>query len=308
VYDNYILTHDLAGNIYCFDLETGKELGSMKYSGAIYSVPVIYKTRLFFIVNDLEESFSTAYYYDLKDGKILSQTKLQGGFSNQLLVNGNAIYAVSDNGAVCKINFAGYNEWIYETKTKVLSTPAMTAEKIIFATINGEIIVFDVVHKKITLEKKLGDGIFSGVVISDSTAYTCDDKGVVYCFNINDGTVNWKADTGSKVMSMPVYDANNLYVSNMAGVISCFNRLSGELKWKTNIGGAPIATPLLFNNYIIQPNLNSHLFLINTSDGSVQKKIKFAGRMKLSPVMFNNLLILGFDKGNIEAFEITEVK
>lgn len=308
VYNKYVITHDLSGNIYFFDLDIGAELGTLKYSGSINAAPIFYKSRLFFIVNDLEEKYSTAYYYDVSDGKVISQVEIEGSFTTQLLLNGTAIYAISDNGVIHKFNLAGHNDWIAETKVRVNSTPAMIDDRIIYATTDGDIVVFNTQQQKVILKKKIGSCINSGIVIAGSDVYTCDVDGNVISFNYNNGTVNWKADAKSKIMSLPVYDEKYLYVAGMSGVISCFDRFNGSLKWRTKISGAPIATPLLCKNYLIVPNLNARLYLINTSDGEVHKITKFAGRMKFSPVLFDNTLILGYDKGNIEAFEITEVK
>ena len=308
VYDKYVIIHDLSGNIYYYDFDSGQELGALKTSGSIYAAPIIYKSRMFYITNDFEEKYSTACYYDLKDGKILAQTELQGSFSNQLLINGNAIYAVSDNGIICKFNFAGIQEWEYVTKMKVLSTPAMNEDIIYFTTVNGEIAAFDIAKKELILKKKISNGFFSGVSIDGSSAYTGDVTGVIYCLNVKNGSIIWKADTKSKVLSLPVYDDKYLYVSNSAGIISCYDKRLGELRWKKKISGTFITTPLLVNNFLILPNLNSHLYLINKKDGSIQKDIKFTGRMKLSPVLYDNLMIFGIDKGYIQAFDVTEVK
>jgi outer membrane protein assembly factor BamB len=308
LYDRYMITHDLSGTICCFNIETGKEVGSIKYNGAIYSVPVIYKSRMFFIVNKCEEKYATAYYYDLEDAKILAETNIQGSFSTQLLKNDNAFYAISDNGEIYKFNFAGVNEWKYETGVKVLATPAMYNEKIVFASTTGEVIIFDYLKKNIICRKKLGEGFYGGVAISGTTAYAGDSNGELYCFSIENGTLVWKTDLKNKITALPVHNEKEIFVTCSSGLICCLNKADGSVKWKTKINGAPLSTPLLFKNYLLQPNMDSYLYFINPADGKVVKKKKFSGRMKMTPVLYNNLLILGYDKGNIDVFEITEVK
>lgn len=307
-YDQYMITHDLSGTIQCFNLETGKEAGSIKYNGAIYAVPVIYKSRMFFIVNNLEEKYATAYYYDLYDGKILAETNMQGSFSNQLLKSNNAFFAISDNGDIYKYNFAGVNEWKYETGVKVLSTPAMVQEKIVFASTTGEILLFDHIQKKIIYKKKIGAGFYSGVVISGKAAYTGDVDGTIYCFSVEDGSLVWKTELKNKISPLPVHNEKYLFVTSSSGAISCLDKADGTLKWQSRITGAPLSTPILFKNYLLQPNLDSYLYFINPVNGNVEKRKKFSGRMKLTPVLYNGMLILGYDKGNIDVFEITEVK
>lgn len=308
LYDRYMITHDLSGTIECFNIETGKEIGSVKYNGAIYSVPLIYKSRMFFIVNNGEEKYATAYYYDLNDAKILAETNMQGSFSTQLLKNENAFYAISDNGEIYKFNFAGVNEWKYETGVKVLSTPAMSHEKIVFASITGEVIIFDYIRKNIICKKKLGAGFYGGVAISGNAAYAGDSNGEFFCFSIENGNLIWKTDLKNKIVALPVHNEKEIFVTCSSGYIFCLDKTNGTVKWKNKISGAPLSTPILFNNYLLQPNLDSYLYFINPADGKVVKRKKFSGRMKMTPVFYNGLLIFGYDKGNIDVYEITEVK
>ena len=307
-YENYIITHDLSGFMHCFNKNTGEEIGVLKYEGSIYSTPVIYKSRIFFVVNNLEEKFSTAYYYDLSDGKVISTTKMQGSFTNQTLKIANAFFVISNNGEIYQYNFAGVNEWKFETGVKVYATSALEGEEIIIASSSGEIVNFNYKLKKIIAKKKIGAPFLSGVVVAGSDAFSGDAEGVVYCFNPDNCEVKWKAETKNKISALPVCDENFVYATNLAGYIYCFNRKDGSFVWKTKIGGTPVCAPLLFKNYLIIPNLDSYLYILNTSDGMIHKKMKFSGRMKLTPVYFDGLLIFGNDKGNISAYEVTELK
>lgn len=56
------------------------------------------------------------------------------------------------------------------------------------------------------------------------------------------------------------------------------------------------------------PNLDRYLYLIDPADGTLKKRIITGGRMKLSPVYLDGLIIVGYDKGNIGAYEVTEEK
>ena len=307
-YDKYIITHDLSGYIHCFDRNDGKEIGVLNYTGSIFSSPVIYKSRMFFVVNNSEEKYSTVYYYDLKDGKILSKTELNGSFSNQTLKNDNAFYLIGDRGAIYKFNYAGVLEWEYETGLEVLSTPAIKGESIYFVSTKGEIVSFDYIKKEITVKKNIGEPVYSGIVIDGNNGYTAGGRGGIYCFDLKTLEIRWNRETGSKAASLPVCGDENLITVNLSGKASCYNKSTGNPVWQRNYGGAPFSTPLLFKNLLIQPNLDRYLYLINPANGDLLKRIKTGGRMKLSPVYLDGLLIVGYDKGIIGAYELMEVK
>jgi len=280
----------------------------LNYSGTIYSTPAIYKSRLFYIVNNGEKTNSTAYYYDMKDGMLISQTDIEGSFSNQILKNEKAFYAVSDNGIIYRFNFGGVLEWTFDTGLQVLSTPAMYKENIYFASTGGEVVIFDFSQKKIMARTKLESGVYSGVILKDGLVYTGDAKGNIYCLGADDLLIRWKASTGNKITGLPVSNGKNVFVTNLFGTVSCFDALKGTIKWKNNLGGAPVTTPILFENILIQPNLDSYMYLINVNDGKLIKRIKTGGRMKLTPVYYEGMLYVGYDKGNIAAYEIKEVQ
>lgn len=307
-YDNYIITHDLSGSIHFFDRDMGNELGVLKFPGSIASVPIINKTRMFFIVNNNGEKFATVYCYELKQGKVISKVNIDGSYSTEILKTNNALYFVSDEGEVFRFNFAGLQDWKYSTGTKTLSTPAMINNKIVFVSINGEVIIFDADAKKISARRKIGKGFFSGVTVSGKYGYAGDSEGNIYCFDVDSANVIWKSETKYKITSLPVMNEKYLYIANLFGLVSCFDKESGAAVWQSKIGGAPITTPFLFRNYLIQPNLDRYLYLIDAADGKVVKKILTGGRMKLTPVYYKGLLITGYDKGNIGAFEIMEIK
>lgn len=307
-YDKYIITHDLSGYIHCFDKNDGKEIGALNYSGAIFSTPALYKSRMLYIVNNGEEKTSTIYYYDLKDGKVLSKTDLTGSFTNQVLKNENAFFIIGDRGGIFKFNFAGVLEWEYQTGMQVLSIPAMKEGIIYFASTKGELASFDYNRKELLRKKEIGEAVYSGIVIDGNYGYTAGVRGGLYCFDLKTLEIKWKGETGSKAESLPVCGPENVIISNLSGKVTCFNKTTGRKIWEKNFGGAPLSTPLLFKNLLVMPNLDRYLYLIDPADGTLKKRIKTGGRMKLSPVYMDGLIIVGYDKGNIGAYEVTEEK
>ena len=307
-YDKYVLVHDLAGRITCLDLNNGKEIGTTIYEGEINAAPVLYRGRMFFIVNNREEKYSTAYYFDLNDGKIISQSQIPGSFNSQILKNADGFIAISYQGVIYKFNLAGLVEWKYDTGVKVISNPALAGNKLIYASMTGELSCVDIQTRKKIYAVKTAVGFSGGITLADSSGFIGDENGKLFCFNISNGENNWTYDTGAEIKNQPVCNGENVIVSNLGGEMTSLDIRTGKLIWKTTLSGVAYATPLLFTNLVVQPNMDSYIYLLNSSNGAILKRIKTRGRMKLSPVYFNGMMILGYDKGNIGAFEVREVK
>jgi hypothetical protein len=73
--------------------------------------------------------------------------------------------------------------------------------------------------------------------------------------------------------------------------------------WKTSTGGILNATPFVTNNLLVVPDLNEKFYFVDVQNGNIKKTYTVDGRVKLSPVIFRNMLFIGYDRGELEAYE-----
>lgn len=303
IYKDILFVTDLSGRIYGFDRVTGKSYGYEKYSGSIPVAPVITGLRMFLVVNNINEKYSTLKYYDLIGGKILSESKIAGSVQNELLKLNDGIIVLSDNGEVIKYNLIGTMEWSVSTKVNSKSSPSSDAKVILFVNENGELISISAADGKINYRKKLSGGIEGDICIDGANAYFGDNNGNLFSVTVAEGIINWWFNTKNKILVSPVYDESKIFVGNLAGDIFCVNKTDGKLIWETKSDGVINTTPLLLRNYLIQPDLNKKILFIDTQTGEIKKKYEFEKRVKLSPVLYDGILYLGSDKGIINAYK-----
>ncbi len=303
IYKDILFVSDLAGKIYGFDWISGKEIGFEKYSGSIPVAPVINGLRMFLLVNNLNERYSTLKNYDLTGGKVLTESVIAGSVQNEMLKLSDGIIVLSDNGELIKFNLVGTREWSVPTKVSSKSSPASNGNLILFGNENGELIAISASNGEIKYRKKISDGIEGDLSIDGVNAYFGDNKGNLVSVTVEDGNINWQFNTKSKILVTPVFDESKIIVGNLAGDIFCLNKSNGKLKWKTSTGGVINTTPLLLQNYLIQPDLNKKVYFIDTQNGDVKKIYEFERRVKLSPVLYDGILYLGADKGIINAYK-----
>jgi outer membrane protein assembly factor BamB len=305
--DEYMFIGDLAGNVYAFELISGKEMGQQKSKGAVNISPIIYTTKIAFVVEELKEVYSTIYFYDYYKGDIISEHVIKGSCSNELVKNDDAVLLLSDNGILFNYSLSGNKKWEIDTKSSVRCAPAMSNDKFIFANLNGEVIAVNINSKEIIYRNKLAQSIQSGITINGKDGYFGDDDGNVTCFDIETGALIWNFETGDQIKSIPVMNDKNLLVGNLKGNIYSLDKNSGELNWDISTGGIINTTPILFDDYLVQPDLFKLIHFVDVETGEIVKQISVEKRLKMSPVYFNNTIYFGMDKGEILAFEIVGV-
>lgn len=307
IYDYILFVSDLSGRIYAFDRVTGKSLGYEKYNGAIPITPVISNLRIFFVVNDLNERYSTLKQFDFLGGKILSQSKIMGSVQNEMLKFDDGIVVLNNNGLLTRFNLIGVKEWSVSTDAVTKSSPASTKETILFGNLKGEVIAVSAKTGEIKYRKNLSKGIEGGICIDGQTAFFGDNKGKLFSVNILDGKVKWQFDSKNKILATPVHFQNFIIFGNLAGEIFCLNKNDGKLIWKTETDGVINTTPVLFKNFLVQPDLAKKIYMIDIQNGKIKKTLNFPGRVKLSPIYYDGILYIGADRGIINAYKIFPV-
>ncbi len=303
IYKDILFVTDLSGKICGFDRVSGKELGYEKYSGSIPVAPVINGLRMFLIVNNINERYSTIKYYDLVGGKILSESIIAGAVQNEMLKLNDGIVVLSDNGELIKYNLIGTREWSTLTKANSKSSPASNGKLILLGNKKGELIAISTEDGDIKYRKKLSNGIEGDICIDGPNAYFGDNHGNLFSVTLEEGDINWQFNAKSKILVSPVYDESKIIVGNLDGDIFCVNKTDGKLIWKTSTNGVINTTPLLLTNFLIQPDFNKKVLFIDTQTGKIQKIYEFERRVKLSPVLYDGILYLGSDKGIINAYK-----
>jgi len=308
IYNDYLFVSDLSGRIYGYDKNTGKEIGFEKNNGAISVTPIIYKLRLFYVVNNLKERYSTFVMYDFVNGRKINEFKIDGGVNNELLKTENAVFVLSDKGELVKFNYAGEIEWSVDTKSTTKCIPAADENYIIWGNQNGELVFANITDGKIIFREKICDGIESGISIDNNILYLGDVLGKLISFDKNKMTIQWIYKTNAKIKSIPVFNDESVFIGNLSGNIYSINKVSGKRNWIFHTNGIINTTPLLFKNLLIQPDYNKKIHLLNNLTGTSLKTIIFDRRVKLTPVYYEGMLYLGSDRGQIHAYKTFEIK
>ena len=306
IYNEYVFINDLAGRVFAYNIESGKQAGMLKYKGAVYSTPLLYQSKIIFPSVQEKDHITELVFYDYSDGKEIDVDEIEGKILSEMIALEKSFIFLTDDGTVYKYGIQNRKLWETSTNKRTHGSPSLKDGKIIFGNDYGEVIALDANNGDSVYVMKF-EGIFNGAPsIDQNTFYISNDNGKIYSIKLDDGSLNWVFDTGARILMTPAFDNMNLIVGNLAGELFSLNKSTGKLNWKTSYGGIFNATPLLTNNRIIIPDSFLAYYFIDKSNGKVVKKIPLDGRARLTPVYFNNVLFLGYDNGNLRAYEFVQ--
>lgn len=303
-YGNYVFINDLSGRVYCFNADSGKTEGKLKYNdGSVYTTPVINDGIMVFAVAHSDENISDLYYYDFREGKSLFDKEIDGRILTEIIKTEDGIIFNTEDGRVFKYDFNGYKQWEYETNSRVHSSPALRNNIIVFGNDDGEIIGINSKLGNLIYREKIGKPFFGGATIDENTVYLGNDDGFIYALNLSDGKINWKYETGSRIIMVPAFNKNDLIVGNLKGGLFSIRKETGKLNWKTDTNGLLNSSPLVTANIIIVPDLSKSIHFVDVQSGKILKTMNLEGRGKLSPVIYRDKLYIGYDDGILRAYE-----
>ena len=307
IYDDLVFINDLAGRIFCYKFEDGKQIGMLKYSsGSVYSTPVLSRSEVVFPVAEDKENLTQLVIYDYQEGKEVNNIEIPGRVLTQMIASGDNILFTTDIGSTYKFSKSGKKIWETNTQKSTRSSPAMTNDLFIFGNDDGEIIALNAATGDSVYVKNIGGSFYSGLTISGNVIYVGNENNKIYALNVKDGTVIWQFDTGSKIIMNPAVDNNHVYVGNLAGSFYSLNKTNGDKNWSISFSSVLNSTPLITDNLIILPDVLYSIHFLNKETGEVVKSIMLDGRAKLSPVIHKNILFIGFDNGIIRAYEFAD--
>ncbi len=303
VYDSLVFVNDLSGRIYCYNLVTGKKVGQLKNEGSIFSSPYIYKLSVIYANASASDNITRLRYYDFVMGEMKYDVEVEGRCVTEIIGTPEAVIFNTEDGNVYKYDMHGKEIWKTATKSSVHSSPSMNNGIIVFGNDDGELIGINNEDGKVLYRKKTGESFFCGTASSGDLGYAGNDNGNLYAFELKTGEVKWKYNSGAKIVMTPSVNDDEIYFGNLRGDLFCLEKNTGRLIWKTSTGGVLKATPYASENFLVVPDLNKKFYFVNKDNGEITRTYSVDGRNKLSPVIFRNILFIGYDRGELQAYE-----
>lgn len=159
--------------------------------------------------------------------------------------------------------------WAFSSDANVISTPAVSNEKVIVGNQNGELACFNSKDGKKQWIYKTGGAIFSSPAITKNLVVFGSGDGAVYCLDLK-GKLKWKKQTGASVLGCPVISGDTVFIGGSDHAYYAINVNNGDTYWTFNgLEGPVVSTPLLYEDRLIFGAWDRHLYAVERSTGAL---------------------------------------
>lgn len=310
--------------------------GNVQHKIKIYAGELVYAThngRLNFTsLSDLDNTRKTELAKGVEAAPLISEGTLW-------LAGNKAKFGLqSYNMLTSKIN------WQIKGDRSV-STPILFKDKIIHATINGEVKAYEKQTGTVLWSVKTNGPVRNSLAMNQNGIFAANQKGEIRSINPNNGMTNWVLHTPAGFYAAPVLSTHGLYVVNYEGTLFHIEQKSGliiqkiklnrhvlntpnlnntqlivtttagdiisfssktlQKQWHSKIKGPVAYQPLSGEKHLVLTTTDNLLFVLKRENGTVIQKRKIAGNAYASPVFFNSQIVVPAVQNRLLLFSTT---
>lgn len=185
-------------------------------------------------------------------------------------IQDQAIFAGFANGNLIKMSLSsGQLLWLQPIATPegifpiqrmidIDANPVVHNDRVFAATYQGNISALTTSSGQVLWSHDISS--YTGMAVSDNTAFITDAKGYVYSFDTSSGLVNWRqTDLEARVLTAPVIMGNTVVVGDAEGYLHWLNGQDGHFMGRVSVGSPLYANPLVKNNVLYALTTNGKL-------------------------------------------------
>lgn len=185
----------------------------------------------------------------------------------------------------------------------IVSSPVLTPQRLLIASLGGRLIAFDRNRHEQQWEHRLASSLPTSPIVSDClvsvdfrgrvVGIDCETghrlwkrelsglvdsqpvaaDGYVYVagtdclavFSSTDGKCHWKADC--ETLDAPLLCANSIVVPQTDGSVRCYDRLNGELRWQTQLGSGLVSDTVVDGESVYVAERSGSVHRLDSADG-----------------------------------------
>lgn len=163
--------------------------------------------------------------------------------------------------------------WRFASAANIISTPAVTGNKVIVGNQDGVLACFHAGTGKQLWTYATRGAIFSSPAVSGNRVVVGSGDGGIYCLDTEKGKLLWKKQTGASVLGCPLISGDTVFIGGSDHSFLASRLGDGTTLWKyEGLEGPVVSTPLLYAGRIIFGAWDRHLYAVDRQTGKLSWK------------------------------------
>lgn len=185
IYKDYVICGFSDGKIKAFDINSGKNIWSYKFSDTTYISEVVKDTMYI-------GAGESCYSFNINKKEIIWESKTNGPITTTPKIDNETVYIGSWDGYMYALDaYNGELKWKYKTNWGIVSKPFISDELVFFGSLDNNFYALNKNNGKIRWFYTCNAAIHSSPVFyGEYVFFGCDD-GRFYALNKTDGDLAW---------------------------------------------------------------------------------------------------------------------
>lgn len=277
-------------------------------SGDYFLAPAVADGKVYAAGSD-----GTLVALNAADGKALWRSRVEGGVSAGVGVDGSTLAVTTVGGAVLAFDAAtGKQRWKAQASTEVLSAPAVGAGVVIVRSMDNRIAAYDADtgNRRWVVQRSAPALVLRaapGIVMGDGMAFVGLPAGRLLALSATTGVARWDAAVAeprgatelervADVSGMPVLLGRDICAAAYQGRLACIDAANGSVRWTREFSAA--VGPAIDQRYVFGADESGVLSAFSRdSGGRLWRNDSLKWRGLSAPASFGRAVVVGDREG-----------
>ncbi|NOG44232.1 MAG: PQQ-binding-like beta-propeller repeat protein [Calditrichaeota bacterium] len=240
--------------------------------------------------------------YDITSAE--TKWTINGKFSQSspVLTNNHVIHATL-NGQILAYNLLdGTIAWQVELNDAIKNNLSKFGNTLVAAGQNGKINSYDIESGFLNWSNSLNDAVYASPVLTKEFVYIATYSGSIVKISRHDGEIIKRFEANVEQYQSPVIDNENIYIALADGKLVSLDKATLQEKWRIQLNGPFSSTPLLGTKELLVGTESRKFYRINKLNGEIIQMLNLDGRPRIQPVFYDNKIYLAYGPDYLEVY------
>ena len=280
--------------------ETGAVIWRTRVSGTIRAGPLLRGDRVYVATERTPSSH--VYALNLRDGRP-AWRQPTGGVSAPLALDGDALYAGTDQGTVLRLSaHAGTVGWQRRLGGSIRAAPVPTPRGVAIVTTADTLYLLDPSTGGVRAQRAT-PGVVLGTPATDGRSlYVATVRGVVQAVSLTGLEPAWEVTLPDAVFGAPVLVADTLVVLARDGTLALIPVAAPDARRTLSLGRPTIAGPTVTRAGILVGTVAGEVLCLDPATGAIRWQTRLAGPIESAPAVRDGQLVVVGGRGDVHVY------